>query len=148
LWGRDERRGAEEKKIHIIFLVLSFLLPTITNRRRHHDAKVLFVALIGSSGGGTATLGHTDPIELLETVNKELLNIHDKNDTRICKGISHAIFVCLDGGGFDAVRNEKDWVPDDNIQGDNLGPPAALYPIQLALITSYQTTTMHQHQHQ
>ena len=95
------------------------------------------VALIGSSGGGTATLGHTDPIELLETVNKELLNIHDKNDTRVCHGISHAIFVCLtDGSGFDAVRSEKDWFPGDNIHGDNLGPPAALYTVGFDNITS------------
>ena len=31
------------------------------------------VLLIGSSGGGTATLGHTDPVELLTTVHRELL---------------------------------------------------------------------------
>ena len=38
------------------------------------------VALIGSSGGGTATLGHTDPIEVITTVHRELCRIRDDGD--------------------------------------------------------------------
>ena len=56
------------------------------------------VAVIGSSGGGTATLGHTDAGELLRTIHEELLKVED------VKGISCGIFCCLDGGkGFDGA---------------------------------------------
>eukprot|EP00585_Thalassiosira_rotula_P007191 CAMPEP_0196156122 /NCGR_PEP_ID=MMETSP0910-20130528/41782_1 /TAXON_ID=49265 /ORGANISM="Thalassiosira rotula, Strain GSO102" /LENGTH=63 /DNA_ID=CAMNT_0041420481 /DNA_START=21 /DNA_END=209 /DNA_ORIENTATION=- len=43
------------------------------------DSEPLYfsVAVIGSSGGGTATLGHTDSIELLTTIHQELLRIGD-----------------------------------------------------------------------
>jgi len=89
------------------------------------------VALIGSSGGGTATLGHTDPVELLTTIHQELLRVGDVpfeegQHRRVCIGISHAIFISLcDGSGFDAVRMEN-WLPEDE-GGDGGGPMAALY---------------------
>ena len=35
------------------------------------------VALIGSSGGGAATLGHTDAAELLRAIHHELQKVHD-----------------------------------------------------------------------
>ena len=88
------------------------------------------VALIGSSGGGTATLGHTDPIEVLTTIHRELLNLTDPSDDnrRVCIGLSHAIFVSLsDGSGFDSVRSENEWIPDGF--DDGMGPMAALYAV-------------------
>ena len=55
------------------------------------------VALIGSSGGGTATLGHTDAGELLKKIHEELLKVEDTS------GITTALFVSLHGGkGFDS----------------------------------------------
>jgi hypothetical protein len=35
------------------------------------------VAVIGSSGGGTATLGHTEAAELLRTIHEELRKVED-----------------------------------------------------------------------
>ena len=84
------------------------------------------VALIGSSGGGTATLGHTNPIQLLTTIHNELLNICDGDGNKevVCIGLSHAIFVSLiDGGGFDSIRSEDDWLPDDD---NDKGPMVSL----------------------
>ena len=61
------------------------------------------VALIGSSGGGTATLGHIDAAELFRTIHQELQKVDDS------VGISRALFVSLHGGkGFDAARAETD----------------------------------------
>ena len=82
------------------------------------------VALIGSSGGGTATLGHTNPIQLLTTIHNELLNICDGDGNQVvCVGLSHAIFVSLiDGGGFDSIRSDN-WLPDDD---NGKGPMVSL----------------------
>eukprot|EP00542_Grammatophora_oceanica_P013324 CAMPEP_0194041092 /NCGR_PEP_ID=MMETSP0009_2-20130614/12997_1 /TAXON_ID=210454 /ORGANISM="Grammatophora oceanica, Strain CCMP 410" /LENGTH=541 /DNA_ID=CAMNT_0038684445 /DNA_START=38 /DNA_END=1663 /DNA_ORIENTATION=+ len=56
------------------------------------------VALIGSSGGGIATLGHTDAVGLLQTIHKELLKVEGS------EGIETALFVSLHGGkGLDAA---------------------------------------------
>ena len=66
----------------------------------------LSVALIGGSGGGTATLGHTDPQSLLKVIDRELQKIEG---SRSCLGISQALFVALDGGrGFDHIDEAKD----------------------------------------
>ncbi len=35
------------------------------------------VAVIGSSGGGTATLGHTDAGELLRSIHEELMKVEE-----------------------------------------------------------------------
>ncbi|KAL7535923.1 hypothetical protein ACHAXR_006812 [Thalassiosira sp. AJA248-18] len=92
------------------------------------------VALVGSSGGGTATLGHTDAIELLTTIHRELLRIRDRKNEqgrrcRVCIGLSHAIFVSLcDGTGFDSIP-ERDWLPEEDECGDGAGPTAALYAV-------------------
>jgi hypothetical protein len=48
------------------------------------------VVVIGSSGGGTATLGHTDPVELLTTIHRELGRIQTSSEPF---GISYALFV-------------------------------------------------------
>jgi hypothetical protein len=107
------------------------------------------VALIGSSGGGAATIGHGrgGPVDALATVHDELRRVRrdgddadddDRDDgvavgdvarprdgrrrRMVCAGISHAIFVSLvDGSGFDSVR-ERDWVPpgdDDECDDDD-----------------------------
>jgi len=61
------------------------------------------VALIGSSGGGAATLGHTDPGQLLQTIHKELRKIDG------AEGIKIALFVSLHGGkGLDTSNDEVD----------------------------------------
>ncbi|CAB9508597.1 phosphotransferase system component [Seminavis robusta] len=61
------------------------------------------VALVGSTGGGTATLGHTDPPELLQIIHDRLLQLPG------CTGISTALLVALEGGkGFDTVDERKD----------------------------------------
>ncbi|KAL7542437.1 hypothetical protein ACHAWF_007179 [Thalassiosira exigua] len=100
----------------------------------NREAATFSVALIGSSGGGTATLGHTDPVALLTTVHRELLRVVDadaSDDRRVCTGISHAIFVSLcDGSGFDAVR-ENDWMPGGT-EEEGAGPMAALYVVGLS----------------
>lgn len=63
------------------------------------------VALIGSSGGGTATLGHTEPVSFLRTVDYHLSLVGQQEEgggggTRLVA----ALFVALDGGkGMDSV---------------------------------------------
>jgi hypothetical protein len=52
------------------------------------------VLVLASSGGGTATLGHTDPSALLHTIHAELKSIN--------AFIKHALYVALcDGSGLD-----------------------------------------------
>jgi hypothetical protein len=61
------------------------------------------VALIGSSGGGTATLGHTDAAELLRVIHQELRKVDSSG------GLVRALFVSLHGGkGFDSAKLETD----------------------------------------
>lgn len=63
------------------------------------------VALIGSSGGGTATLGHTDPQALMTVIDRELQKIAGR---RSCRGICQALFVALDSGkGFDNIDEQE-----------------------------------------
>jgi hypothetical protein len=60
-----------------------------------------FVALIGSSGGGTATLGHTQTSEFVNTIDVELENISEP------VSLSTVIFVSLDGSkGMDSATEE------------------------------------------
>eukprot|EP00569_Conticribra_weissflogii_P008840 CAMPEP_0171366170 /NCGR_PEP_ID=MMETSP0879-20121228/5193_1 /TAXON_ID=67004 /ORGANISM="Thalassiosira weissflogii, Strain CCMP1336" /LENGTH=717 /DNA_ID=CAMNT_0011873907 /DNA_START=31 /DNA_END=2180 /DNA_ORIENTATION=+ len=102
----------------------------------HHS-----VAFVGSSGGGTATLGHTDPIDVLATVHRELLRIRDANCEEASEnknerskrslGLGNAIFVSLhDGSGLDSVK-KADWMPRK--EGDDVnverGPMATLYAV-------------------
>jgi hypothetical protein len=57
--------------------------------------------LIGSSGGGTATLGHTQASKFVNTIDIELENISES------VSLSTAIFVSLDGGkGMDSATEE------------------------------------------
>ena len=58
-----------------------------------------FVALIGSSGGGTATLGHTQASEFLDTIIHELESISEP------VGLKTALFISLDDGkGMDSAN--------------------------------------------
>jgi hypothetical protein len=78
------------------------------------------VGVIGSSGGGTATLGHTDPIQFLQILNDELEKIDD--------GIAMAIFVSLDGGkSMDTANPKLD--------------RATLYAVEPVLLTTTATTS-------
>mmetsp|Transcript_6101 Transcript_6101/g.7744 ORF Transcript_6101/g.7744 Transcript_6101/m.7744 type:complete len:678 (+) Transcript_6101:114-2147(+) len=88
------------------------------------------IVVIGSSGGGTATLGHTNAVQLLTTIHKELKKIRtlplvpvpcdndrddddddDKSESleKISHGIRFALFVSLHGGkGLDSADPMKD----------------------------------------
>lgn len=55
------------------------------------SAELLSVALIGSSGGGAATLGHTDPTDLLTSVDRELCRIRRRLR---CTSIGNAKDIC------------------------------------------------------
>lgn len=65
------------------------------------------VAIVGSSGGGGATLGHSDPIDLITCINRELsrIKIHTKEEI-----ISSKVKVAL----FISVNQSLDSVTDDN----------------------------------
>jgi hypothetical protein len=59
------------------------------------------VALIGSSGGGTATLGHTQPSDFVNTIELELQSVSEPVE------IGTVLFVSLDDGkGMDSVVEE------------------------------------------
>jgi hypothetical protein len=57
--------------------------------------------VIASSGGGAATLGHTDPVALLRCLQSEL--------QRVGGFVRHALYVSLDnGGGMDSASLDGD----------------------------------------
>jgi hypothetical protein len=56
------------------------------------------VALVGSSGGGTATLGHTDPSEFFRIIQQELDTMSEPVH------LSCALFVALNSGGMDFTK--------------------------------------------
>eukprot|EP00978_Attheya_sp_CCMP212_P001131 scaffold2345_cov51-Attheya_sp.AAC.3 len=59
----------------------------------------MWVALVGSSGGGSATLGHTDPAALLRTIQKELSqNVSSSNPDSEGPRLRHALFLSVDRG--------------------------------------------------
>jgi hypothetical protein len=63
------------------------------------------VALIGSSGGGVATLGHTNAIDLLRIIHDELRKVGSGSEV----SLDYALFVTLHNGkGFDNCNPEKD----------------------------------------
>lgn len=73
------------------------------------------VALIGSSGGGAATLGHTEPTQLLQTINNELLKIEGGKIK-----LRYALFVSLHGGmGLDTANPDKDTATLYSINADD-----------------------------
>ena len=84
------------------------------------------VVVIGSSGGGAATLGHTDAKELLSTIHKQLQKVTTETTTTTTSadnngnartaekgghghGIKFALFISLHGGkGMDSANPLKD----------------------------------------
>jgi hypothetical protein len=63
--------------------------------------KKFSVAVIASSGGGAATLGHTNAVVLLQTVNDQLSLINAR--------VVAALYVSLDGGkGMDSANEQTD----------------------------------------
>ena len=96
---------------HIIYLPINVAM--VESAEQQYS-----VVLIGSSGGGTATLGHTNPVQLLNTVHKELRHLHSDKDGKFCAGLCHAIFVSMcDGSGFDSLKKD-DWLPGNNKSGE------------------------------
>ena len=65
------------------------------------------VALIGSSGGGTATLGHTQPLEFFRIIQEELDRII-ANGGKESIMLSQAVFISLDDGrGMDSTSGSE-----------------------------------------
>ena len=90
------------------------------------------VALIGSSGGGTATLGHTDAVELLQTINKDLHKCKAYLHTRWQCGwfCRHNIFykrflVSTSSAGTDQGLTQLDDVDDPSVRKFSRGAVAA-----------------------
>lgn len=71
-----------------------------------HQQTKMTVVLLGSSGGGTATLGHTDPTDLLRSIHQELSKIeHPKN---IPIQIEYGLYLSLHGGkGLDSACTQN-----------------------------------------
>ena len=85
---------------------------TSSHSSANHRAsrRVSSVALVGSSGGGAATLGHTDPTHLLSNIHQELCRIQAKNKEQAtvetCYELKFALFVSVHGGkGLDSAAD-------------------------------------------
>ena len=61
---------------YLVLLKLQFL-PANWGEALQSWPRAMSVAVIGSSGGGTATLGHTEAAELLRTIHEELRKVED-----------------------------------------------------------------------
>ena len=72
------------------------------------------VVLIGSSGGGTATLGHNNVSEFVKLISDNLNRIggggdDDDDELVVTVNLDTVLFVSLDnGGGLDSVTGEED----------------------------------------
>ena len=70
------------------------------------------IALIGSSGGGTATLGHTNPLEFVRLIADHLKCIGGEESSSPPSSpvvLDTVLFVSLDSGaGFDSVSGGED----------------------------------------
>ena len=92
------------------------------NSGGNEEENPMSVALIGSSGGGTATLGHTDPVQLLRVIGQELRKANASLD--------QVLFVALEGGkGMDTAQ------PTDS---------ATLYSIRESHLQIVKTGTLQQ----
>ena len=101
------------------------------------------VALIGSSGGGTATLGHTDPVAFLQTIDTQLSLIeapkdsttssshHDKKgETTQGARLVAALFISLDGGkSMDGVNQKTSSARLFQLAPSQATPPELKYEI-------------------
>jgi len=66
------------------------------------------IALVASSGGGTAMLGGTNAVELMSQVNEELGKLKSSTSLSSCK-LKYAIYVGLPGGAsMDNIRSIED----------------------------------------
>lgn len=66
------------------------------------------IALVASSGGGTAMLGGTNAVELMSQVNEELGKLKSSTSSSSCK-LKYAIYVGLPGGAsMDNIRSIED----------------------------------------
>jgi len=66
--------------------------------------RVIPVALVGSSGGGAATLGHTDPTDLLTQIRLQLRRVRGNN---VQFDLAFCVFVSIHGGrGLDAIQQD------------------------------------------
>lgn len=72
---------------------------TVEPPRQPTTSATLEVAVIASSGGGTATLGHTDPCALLQCIDQQLRLVGGR--------VRHALYVSLDGGKSLDSANER-----------------------------------------
>lgn len=89
------------------------------------------VAVIGSSGGGAATLGHTEPTQLLQAINNEILKIEGETCLR------NALFVSLNGGrGLDTADVNKDMATLYSIDKDDTDETADNSDAQIRVIQS------------
>jgi len=85
-----------------------------TKTRNHHNEGVVQqkkVALIGSTGGGTATLGHTNVSDLVKLISNHLNGIiaGESSSSSSVVSLDTVLFVSLDnGGGFDSVTGKED----------------------------------------
>jgi len=90
------------------------------------------VALIGSSGGGAATLGHTEPTRLLQAINSELLKIEGGKSS-----LRYALFVSLHGGlGLDTADATKDMATLYSVDNDEVKSPATDSETQVRVVQS------------
>lgn len=96
------------------------------------------VAVIGSSGGGAATLGHTEPSHLLQVINNELAKIDGESR------ILHALFVSLHKGtGLDVANSDVDTATlycIDNEQSNDAYSQYFPRPVQTATLSQVNET--------
>jgi hypothetical protein len=96
------------------------------------------VAVIGSSGGGAATLGHTEPSHLLQVINDELAKIDGESR------ILHALFVSLhEGKGLDVANPDLDTATLYSIDNEQSNDDHSQYfprPIHTATLSQVNET--------
>lgn len=84
------------KECKLKITILAYWLARATN-----TMSLRSVAVLASSGGGAATLGHTDPVTLLSVLDGQLQLINAR--------VSAAIYVCLASGkGFDGALDDDE----------------------------------------
>jgi hypothetical protein len=94
------------------------------------------ILVLGSSGGGGATLGHTHP--------QELLHVLDCHLGRINARVQESLYVSLDSGrGFDSVRDLMRDSANNLAAKQTTGVPATLYKVRRS---SQQQQNQHQQQ--
>ena len=120
------------------------------------------IAIVGSSGGGAATLGHTDPVELLTCINRELSRIkahrsHSKSpmpnkrfgndnnqingEAKILNQVKAALFISTDQSLDSVTDKDKCYAKlycvdcKDNQLTNNMTSPFSVKMIQSGTLT-------------